>query len=170
MAAVARIQSLERVLPYFIVFPFGYFAYNSYKSVRKVLIHDAKNGKVKQVFVHSWLKQVIFDEIIMKEKALRDHSLRFLEDTVRQGAFQNSALAMWANVVNRPTARTQANGICYATAKYLLLTDEDVKVRLAQMVPSYSTVFLLHFAWEKLLQRERLHKWFLVVAKQFYVR
>lgn len=122
---IPMLNLLEKALPYFIVVPFGYFlAKSGYLQIRKDVVHDSKNGSIKQTFIKTWLKQVAVDQVILKNQELKSKSMWLLEELIKDGLFQRSALQMYTRVVNRPKTAAIGKDICFVLSKTIMTSDK----------------------------------------------
>lgn len=88
--------------------------------MKKNIVTDSKNGQIKNAFIHSWLKRIAVDNVILKDLELRTNSVSFLEDLCKVGGIQHTALEMVKRGIHQIEFKEQGKDVIFQTFRVLL--------------------------------------------------
>jgi hypothetical protein len=127
-----KLTRIEKVLPYLIVLPFGYFIYDAYGRIRQAIIQDAKSGKIKSNFLSVWLKTIAVDEVILKDTQLRSETLNTLENIVISPQMKKSGLDFSIKISYTQPVISEICSLGNQLSKEMILEDEDSKQEMTK--------------------------------------
>jgi hypothetical protein len=127
-----KLTGIEKVLPYLIVLPFGYFIYDAYGRIRQAIIQDAKSGKIKSNFLSVWLKTIAVDEVILKDTQLRSETLNTLENIVISPQMKKSGLDFSIKISYTQPVISEICSLGNQLSKEMILEDEDSKQEMTK--------------------------------------
>jgi hypothetical protein len=127
-----KLTRIERILPYFIVFPFGYFIYDAYGRIRHAIIQDAKSGKIKSNFISVWLKTIAVDEVVLKDPQVRSDTLNALENIVTSPPMKKSGLDFSIKISYTQPVISEICSLGNELSKDMLLEDDNSKQEMTK--------------------------------------
>jgi hypothetical protein len=117
------LSTIERFLPYTILFPFLYFLYSpsslhfsmpcAYDRLRSSLIRDFKSGQTKSTFLSLWLRDITLSKKILNNAVTQRHAVALLKKTLSHNPFNRVSTEVLQSFVLHPDvlAKIQAASV-----------------------------------------------------------